>query len=121
VHEISLTRAASRFFQRRDKPLPAPPSNASSSTLAAPSPVKSEEHAACEDNRPSPENASAASDGSLPFPPAPVELEGSLEPIGAVKSARSSTKLEADAPRLKPRPSFATLRSKGISSPPVPL
>jgi hypothetical protein len=105
--ESQLTLTASRFFRRKtdktESPLPASPSNASSSTL-----VVGDERAV---RRDSAEGASSASSTLCPFsqvPPAPLHSSD---------NNYASSKLEDHSVKLKSRPSFAKLRSKSASSP----
>jgi hypothetical protein len=97
--ESQLTLTASRFFLRKnDKteiPLPAPLSNVSSSTL-----VVAEERGARRDSKES---------TLFRFPQ--VSHVSSTTP----GSGYSSLKLEDDSVKVKPRPSFAALRSKSAS------
>jgi hypothetical protein len=115
VERSQLIHVASRFFLRKnDKPLPAPPSNASSSSLATRVPIDFKDHGSQHHSETSREGTLPIVDGTCPFPPAPRELANSPDSMRAVGSACSSSRPEVDAPKLKPRSSFATLRSKGM-------
>ncbi|KAF1915555.1 hypothetical protein BDU57DRAFT_539888 [Ampelomyces quisqualis] len=98
----------SRFFQRKndktDKPLPMPLSNGSSWTLAV-----SEERVTHGSGS---QRELPAQKSSFQFPLAPLELADSPAPSSHPSSTHSSNKPEVDAPKVKPRPSFAALKSK---------
>jgi hypothetical protein len=101
--------AASRFFQRKNdaaERLPSgPPSNASSSTL-----VGNRERNTARNDSPS---SAASNQTTKPGP----DFGAPQLPSGQAGSTTSSlTKPGADAPKVKARPSFATLRSKGMLS-----
>jgi hypothetical protein len=100
--ESQLTLTASRFFRRKaDKvknPPPASSSNASSSTL-----VVGDERGI---HRDSAEGASSTSSTFFPF------LQVPSVPSNPSGNNNVSLKIEDDLVKLKPRPSFATLRSK---------
>ncbi|KAF1942052.1 hypothetical protein EJ02DRAFT_444306 [Clathrospora elynae] len=112
IQDASLKKKSSRFFWNKndklDKPLPALPSSSSSSTLIAliaPRVTGNEEHGDRFDDLPDHEDGDKASEKPLPFPPALCDLSVSPEPKSTVGGP--------DVPKLKPRSSFATLKSKG--------
>ncbi|CAO2649409.1 Nn.00g067940.m01.CDS01 [Neocucurbitaria sp. VM-36] len=101
IQDHGLRMKTSRFLLRKnkklDKPLPAPPSNVSSSTLVTPSLPVDVDHGDQSDDASSPEKP-------LPFPPAPHDSCETSEITSAVGYP--------DKPMLKLRTSFATLRTK---------
>ncbi|KAH7087571.1 hypothetical protein FB567DRAFT_592249 [Paraphoma chrysanthemicola] len=126
-----VKKKPSRFFLRKndkvDKALPAPPSNASSTTSVSPSHLVDGHLAESESQLPRasiPNNSTAVES----FPSAPIELATSPEPLSRPGSAPGAPVPE---PEVKPAPSFATLRSKSsrffrnekpaTTSPPPPL
>ncbi|OAL51229.1 hypothetical protein IQ07DRAFT_643341 [Pyrenochaeta sp. DS3sAY3a] len=106
----SLKHKSSRFLHRNsettEKPLPAPPSRASSSTLTQADSASSGYQVEGEE-RAGDEQSSVQEQKPLPYAPAstdPAELTASLEPC--------KLSSEAETPKPKSRPSLAALRSK---------